>query len=225
MKKNKPIKGLILYNFYSASYNILLIFAMFLLIGILLIAAEKITGNLYYYSSLYPAIILVGIGLFSWTFMLSSKKDSASKWNRFQLAMPIKRSDVITSKYLGQLMMMLVGIVLTAIFTGLFFGLHLLYWKDFVRYSFSYVPLSIGIALVSCGLFYPITYTVGENREEGFSVISMLVAGGINALILWIGHTANLSQIVNAIVCVAISAVIFVVSYAIAVKIYAKKDL
>ena len=218
--QNSPIKGLLLYTFYSATATARLILGICLLFGVYLLCAIRFHA-LHAHSA--PVFALMGIATFSCSFIMSEYKDVATKWSRVQLAMPIKRSDVIASKYLGHLLMLSLGIALTAIFIGLHFPLRDCV-ECFIENILWFVPASIGTSLISCGLFYPVAYVMGIDKDGALYLVCMFVSGGINALILWIGYTAKLPQIVNAAVCVIISAVLFVVSYVITAKIYAKKD-
>lgn len=217
MKKNSPIKGLIIYTFYSASGNTSIVLAVCLLIGIIMTVTGIPTG--------LSASVFFWITFLSCTLMISAHKDSASKWNRFQLAMPVKRSDVIASKYLGHLILLLVGIVLAGIFIGLSAAIHENLLNNVLDAVLTVVPACIGTSLLSCSLFYPIIYSIGENKEEALSLVCISSALAINVFVLWVGNMVKFSQYINAVFCIAVATVLFVVSYAITTKIYANKDL
>jgi hypothetical protein len=138
--------------------------------------------------------------------------------------MPVKRSDVIASQYFGHLFALLSAIIFTGIFLCISFVLHEDIFIMFNEIALSIIPLTIGVSLVSCALFFPIVHALDANGGEALIVVCMLIACGINALIYWLGQKAELSQNINAILCIVLSIVFFIISFIITIKIYAKKD-
>ncbi|MBA4700544.1 MAG: ABC-2 transporter permease [Ruminococcus sp.] len=217
MKKRNSITGLLLYSYHATRGTTLLILAVWILHGFIML----VTGD----ARIFPNLTGFGIVTISCSFMLCAHKDNSTQWNKCQLAMPIKRSDVITSKFLSQLFLMLVAITLIATFVGLSMVFHESI-KEVVRNtSLIVTSSSIGISLVACALFYPIIYTIGENKEEVIIIFCILGGAAINLFILVMGETLNFSNITSAALCIIISVALFGISYVITKKIYAKKDL
>lgn len=217
MKKRHSITGLLLYSYHATRGTTLLILAVWILLGFIML----VTGD----ARIFPNLTGFGIVTISCSFMLCAHKDNSTQWNKCQLAMPIKRSDVIASKYLSLLFLMLAAIALIATFVGLSMVFHESI-KEVVRNtSLLVISSSIGISLTACALFYPIIYTIGENKEEVIIIFCILGGAAINLFILVIGEKVNFSDITGATLCVLISAALFGVSYVITRKIYAKKDL
>jgi len=217
MKINSAIKGLMLYSFHSASGNI----TFMLTISLLPACIFLVTGAFSFF------VIFAGIALIAvpCSLIMSAHKDSTSKWNRFQLTMPVKRKDVIAAKYLSHLLLLLVGIGLVGIFTAISIALHENLFFGIRQAGIDYFPVFIGIALLAGGLFYPLVYTVGENKEEALSAVCIAGAGGIFVLISWILNMTNLTQNNIALLCITITMVLLVCSYMTARNIYANKDM
>jgi len=225
MKRNSPIKGLMLYAFHSASGNIALLTVGCLLMGFFISAGlDRIVtaaGNTILYLSFTGLLIMI----ISSSLLVSASKDTASKWNRFQLAMPVKRTDVIASKYLGHLLMLLIAIVVAGITIGIGIVLHENLRESVIENL--HIVISVGIvpSLIACGLFYPAIYTIGENKEEALFIVCLGGSMGIMLFFRWIGNAIGISQNIITILCAAVSVILFVASYVAATKIYAKKDL
>jgi len=216
MKTKNPINGLILYSLYSSSGNIVLFLSISIILGVI----YAITGN-DPFSFLPPAIAVTTLPC---TLMLTNHKDSASKWNRFQLTMPVKRKDVIASKYLGLLLLLVVGTVIFGMFTILGAVMH--NGEDTTARALFTFSLLAGAALLSGGLFYPAVYVFSdESKSEALSIICILGAFGINAGVLWIGDKANLAPNNAAVACLVVLVVLFAISYSVASKIYSQKNL
>ena len=216
MKKKNSINGLILYSLYSSGGNIVLFISISIILGVI----YAVTGN-ESFSFLLPGIAVTTLPC---TLMLTSHKESSSKWNRFQLTMPVKRKDVIASKYLGLLLLLLVGTAIFGMFTIFAAVLHS--GEDIVSSVLFIFSLLAGVALLSGGLFYPAVYVFSdESKSEALSIICILGAFGINAGVLWIGDKVGLASNSAAVVCLVVSAVLFALSYSVASKKYSQKDL
>jgi hypothetical protein len=217
MKKRHSITGLLLYSYHATRGTTLLILAVWILLGFIML----VTGD----ARIFPNLTGFGIVTISCSFMLCAHKDNSTQWNKCQLAMPIKRSDVIASKYLSLLFLMLAAITLIAAFVGLSMVFHESI-KEVVRNtSLLVISSSIGISLAACALFYPIIYTIGENKEEVIIIFCILGGAAINLFVLVMGEKLNFPDIISAVLCVIISVALFGVSYVITMEIYAKKDL
>jgi hypothetical protein len=216
MKKKNSINGLILYSLYSSGGNIVLFISISIILGVI----YAVTGN-ESFSFLLPGIAVTTLPC---TLMLTSHKESSSKWNRFQLTMPVKRKDVIASKYLGLLLLLLVGTAIFGMFTIFAAVLHS--GEDIVSSVLFIFSLLAGVALLSGGLFYPAVYVFSdESKSEALSIICILGAFGINAGVLWMGDKVGLASNSAAVVCLIVSAVLFALSYSVASKKYSQKDL
>jgi len=211
MKKNNATIGLILYSIHSASGNVIMLSLVYVLVGIIaIISGDRI---------LVSASVGIGVLCVSNAILISSPKDANSKWNKLRLALPVKRSNIITSQYLSHLLMLLYSIVLISI---ILFLCSLRHESLTSEYLFSLFTANIGASLLGCAIFYPLAYTIGENREEGLSVIAML--GGAGLGITYWSAISSLEFFNNALFFAPI-VVLFILSYCLTAKIYSQKDI
>lgn len=217
MKKKNPIKGLVLYTFLSARSNIIILFPLVIIAYCFMLFIKD--------KSNFVIVASGGIFILSVIPLLNTYKDIASKWNRFQLSAPVKRKDVITSKYITHLCSIVIAVVITGIFAviGILLHKNLLYAIN--KTGFVYTLLSVSSSLFSCGLFYPLLYTIGANREEVLTIICTAGGFGFLLFIRQIGVMAGLTLDTSTIFCLIISVILFAVSYIITVRVYQKKDL
>ena len=219
MNKNNAIRGLIVYAFYSASGNIVMMAALVILVG----AFAVVTGS--------PALIgaFVGVGIVSLpsAILISAPKDSTSKWTKFRGAMPVKRKNIISSLYISNLLIAAVSILLSIAIIGLLKILHGDIMAEIDLFAFS--PILVGAPLMACALFYPLVLTIGESKEEAVCIICVLGGAAAAAGIWWsanrLGEVIGYADGVGMVFSFAIPVVLIVLSYAVSVKIYAKKDL
>jgi hypothetical protein len=160
MKNNQVIKGLFIYALYTADVGLKLFLVMALMGGSLIIIEGVVNGI----SHMLPYVALIPTSLFPSVLVLYESKDIYTKWNRYQLAMPAKRSDVVVSKYLSYLLLLAAGITLTGIFTGLGFAL-LEVCDCFYTLAPRIFAISIGTSLTTFGLFYLITCKINADTE------------------------------------------------------------
>ena len=93
----KTKMGLLKYSYYSVSGSLALIFVLCIGFGV----AFLVTGN----NLLFGAFSLVSIGAAPYVYM--TKTGDSGNWDKFMVAMPIKRADIITNIYLSILILML----------------------------------------------------------------------------------------------------------------------
>jgi len=231
MNKNNPVKGLVKYSLYSASGHIIMSGGIVLGLGILMTAfGSTPTFPIFAITILVPASLA------------SNAQDDKSNWTRFQLTMPVKRKDVILSKYVTYLIFLLMALVISGVFIGLARVLHEMNIVEYGTALFGSIEqlvegfdpravthrlllVAIGGALIVCSLYYPLAYTLFKGKEEGLSLITLFFSVAIMALIGWLGFKFELS--LNSIIAlnVVVPVILFVVSYVITTKIYAKIDV
>jgi hypothetical protein len=172
----------------------------------------------------FDMICYFGIMLFSFSFMFAKLKDAASKWNRFQLGLPVKRSDVIKADYLGLLVMLAAGIVITAILITPGIIINNFSADIVIESVLIMVPFSIGSSLLASGLYYPALYAVGKNKEEAFLIICLIFSAFTVGFFMEFVTPEDM-LIFGAAIAIAVPAILFGISYIITQKIYARKDI
>lgn len=161
------MKGLLKNNFYAALLNGKVFSAVMLLGGIFVVAMDNkipslIIGYMLFGMIGFPLIAIAGL-----------RKESTTKWSKYKLTAPVKRSDIIKSYFISHLFWLTIGIFFTGI--GIMLSI-LIHGFPFDRNTdiFMLFVVGIGISLFMGAFFFPLYYIGGEERNEVFMVISLL---------------------------------------------------
>ena len=212
MKKNHPMRGLLVFAFHAASGN-----ASFALLGsIALAAAYLVTGNFIFFSFFlliaaltFPVLVVASLG----------SKDG--KWERFQLTMPISRNGLLGIQYLSVLVSLIIPVVLVVVMVGLrvFLGRG-----DFVTGLLdALLPLAMPFLMSS--LVFPIACTkIGQGKESGVLTTCQFIAIGILLGAPWVSERIGVSLHMMGALFLAASVLLFIISYFITRMFYAKMD-
>ncbi|MDD2971943.1 MAG: ABC-2 transporter permease [Lachnospiraceae bacterium] len=206
------MKGLLINNFYSSIGNI----KLFLTIVLAVAAIVLVTGN----PTAQELFVYITITALSINAVVSSRKDAISNWNKFEITMPVRRTDIIKSKYLSYIFWLGVGTGLALAVTMVTMLVH-----GIGNDIYSMFALGIGISLFVGALFFPIAYLVGTDKSETVLIISVLVAITLAVLILNVLNQFISYFIVRMAAFITIYILFFAFSYVITLRIYAKKEL
>jgi len=157
-------------------------------------------------------------------FVIMSKSEMKTKWEQFQVSMPIERKDIANVPYINILLALLTGIPIFTLISVIHFVMRE-NTMDFSIQPFKLTFFIVGIVLLSAALFYPFAYTKFGNRSrKGLGFVCQLVAAIVNSLILIGGQGLLISDGVIASLNIAISGTAFIISLFVAREIYAKID-
>ena len=169
------MKGLIKNNL-SAVYANAKVFSVFLLLsGAFTVAVIS--------QSLLIGYVLSGIIGFSVCAIFATKNEFTSKWGKYKLTLPVKRSDIIKSLFLNLIIWLLIGTIFAAVGVSLswiFHGCPFDYPIDIL----SMLVLGISISLFTGAIFFPCFCFSGAEKGEVFLIISLLGAFCIDLIIL-----------------------------------------
>lgn len=212
------MKGLFLDNFYKTIGSIKLFAFLVFAVGV----AALLTGN----DTILELFVYIAITALSVNGISSMRKDADVKWNKLELTLPVRRSDIVKSKYLSYLFWVLTGIVIAAIFTALAVAIH---GNVFFAYGFrdisSLFTLGTGIALLVGALFYPLAYLLGIDKSETLLVISVIGGVGLAVFLIWmVNLNGTLSYYTRLGIFALIIALIFCISYLFTKIIYRGKE-
>ncbi len=216
------MKGLIRNNFYNVlgSFKLMLILGIVLLLAIIIFAVYFPTND-----SLISVLIGGILGGAGGLTMSAIQKDSASKWNKFELTMPIDRRDVIKARYISFLLYIIIAIVLSILSVTLFHMISGYINLERVGFGFTF---GIAFALSLPTFMTPLILIFGEDKNEGIMMISVVLTLG-----LFIGSSALLtpflSDFSNANLIFRLgylisSTVLFIVSYFLSRHLYINKE-
>lgn len=212
------MKGLILNNFYSMEDNIKLSF----IISIFLSASCFILTDIKFISMIISIQIFVVVS----NITTSLKVDEASSWNKMEVTLPVKRSDIITAKYISLVLLLILGVsfsLLTLVVLKIKeIELNIIYLVQGYTYGISLV-----IATVSA--LYPIILKFGSNKGDIMLAVSIGIAIAMRFFI-WIllnivsANSINFNSSEVGVVYIMVSGLLFILSYIISRQIYKNKS-
>lgn len=217
------MKGLLRNNFYTALSSVKAFSAVMLLLGVFVVAVDNRIPSL-----IIGYMLLVMIG-FSLNSIASLRRENTSKWSKYKLTAPVKRSDIIESCFLSLLLWLSFGAVFAG--TGVAASI-MLHGFPFDRNTdvFMLFVVGIGISLFMAAVFFPLFYLGGEERNEVLLIISLLCGTGfVMGLTTFINTLfpapMSTTQIILAGLVILTSAFLtFAASCLLTVAIYQKKD-
>lgn len=164
-------------------------------------------------------IVFSFISTFSW--------DDFNKWNAYAITLPNGRKNVVKSKYLLTLIIVVICFFLTIFLSCLITytqGKPIDIWQIMQPILISNI-----ILLIIPALMYPLIYKFGiEKARISFAIVFILFILGILLIIKLI--PSEMLSIVNTkvmipIICILVISVLYFISYLIARKIFINKEL
>ena len=218
MNTKNPLRGLLSFNFYSASSNAVII----AILALVLAAVLLITGL----PVMYNFFVMIAIAGFPYVIMMGMGGKTSYKWERFQITMPLRRSDLVNAFYLSIFLTSIVGIPLVAIITYLAYILHEgIFDKGLIITFFNFSALFFSMPLLMAGLLFPLACTkVGESRGEALFTLCLFPAVANSVFVPMLGSSLGLPEELLALPVLVLALLVFVVSYFILRQLYAKMD-
>ena len=216
------MKGLFINNLYATFSNTKVFSGIMLLLGVFVVAMDNKIP------SLIIGYMLLGMVGFSLTAIASLRKECATKWSKYKLTAPVKRSDIVKSHFINLLFWLIVGMTFAGIAAALSVILH---GFPFDRNTdvFMLFVVGIGISLFMGAVFFPLFYLGGEERNEVFLVISLLcsipIVMGLAAFINTLFPNMTTLQLVLGGIIILVCAVLaFTLSFPLTVGIFKGKE-
>lgn len=214
------MKGLLLNNYYSMQDNI----KMSAVILAFLCVAVAIIGK-----SMLSMAISVSIFIFPVNIGSSLLADETSKWNKFEITMPVSRRDIVKCKYLSYLILVIIGMISSiAILLILVISGQKI---DMQQLGFSYL-FGLSLAMFTGAFLYPLLLKLGALKSELLIIISAMfslvciigVSLGVGIVMAGSFGAANINAPQVSVGSFIISVICFVVSYFISVRIHGNKE-
>lgn len=211
------MKGLLKNNFFTVWANAK-VFSIFMFVwGIGVIIIPNDTFQMWY--------VLIGIVGFSINAASGIGNEYTSKWGKYKLTLPVKRTDIVKSLFLNQIIWLLVGLLFSGIGITLSFLLHG-YSYDQLIGMLGMFALGICISFFMGAMFIPLLYLGGEEKSIVFLVITLVCSFAIasvlfNITIFGIAGVTALFGIALIIIC---SALIFALSYPLTLCIFKHRE-
>ena len=214
-KTMNPLKGLLLYFLYDAGGKLALLFLQSIAWGIaFLIWGGVILHFIFGVNAVagVAMIVIVGMG------------NKEIDWERFQLSMPVIRRDLASSQFISVGLTPLVGIPLFVLFTALSAIFHADISFTFLTAFLSIAPF-LAMPFVLGGLVFPLySIKAAEKIHEGLYPVLLAISIAIPQLVVFGAGRLGWSMPVASALMLAVSVLIFVGSYFITRKLYAKMD-
>lgn len=198
------MNGLLKNNFYGMIENVKIAIVFVLILGItLLISGNDTILNIFCIIST-PAIAILSLSCL--------RKESASKWQKYKLTLPITRNAIVNSQYISHIILCLTTTAIISLFIILTVCIHgnqYFYYgfRDVVTLLMTSFVLSILIGAIS----YPLCYLWGAERIEVITVFSVI---GAVAIVLGLSLIINLmfdrSSITNTIYYISLASILVI---------------
>lgn len=211
------MKGLIRNNLYSMENSILIAFIISIFLAIVPFGGVN--------SALLPMIISIQIFVFVVNIGTSLRADEMAKWSKFELTLPIKRSNLVLAKYVSIIILILMGIVMgtATMVLSSYYGYSV--DRPALIYGFEY---GLTLSIFSTSIMYPLSLKLGAGKSEIIFIISAFATLGIMLLIAatlspWT-EGMNLRHPLVGAVSSIVAIVAFVLSYFVSVIIHNRKE-
>ncbi len=177
--------------------------------------------------SLLIGYVLLGMTGFSANALAGLGKEYASRWSRYKLTTPVKRSDIVKSYYISQILWLLVGTGFAGAAIAFSTALHGFPF-DKTTDPFMLFVVGAGISLFMSALFFPLFYLGGEERSEVLLIVSLLggvgIVMGLSSLFNTVFPHMNVPQLIlcgtSILACALLS---FLFSCPLAVAVFKRK--
>ncbi len=213
------MKGLLRNNLYATLSNAKVFSGFMILFGIFVVAVIS--------QSLQIGYVMIGIIGFSVNAITITKNEFTSKWGKYKLTLPVKRTDIVKSLFLNQIIWLLVGTLFMGIEISLSWLFHGCPFDQAID-VLTMFALGVSMSLFMGAVFFPLFYVGGEEKSEVFLVISLLCAFGIDfAIVSAVNDLLEpgiVSIVCGAVILIICSLLAFALSYPLTAKIFKKKE-
>lgn len=216
------MKGLLRNNFYAASISRRIFGEIVVLV---LLLAVLTAGR----PTFLICCMLASMAGFPLNAMAGLRREAGSKWWKYKLTVPVRRSDLVKSYFAIQIFWLLVGGLLAGLESGL---VLLLYGFPFDRGTdlFMIFVLGMGISLFAAAIFFPLFFLSSEARSELCLLAGLAGAAGLSMGITRLINVGfgpamtSLQVIFGGFLLLACAALLFALSCPLTIAIFEKKE-
>ena len=211
------MKGLVRNNFYSMENNVKMSFVMALFLSV---AALFIPS-----SAAVQVIISTQLFIFIANTGTSLHEDEVSRWNKFELTLPVEHREIIKAKYISFGMLFLFGMAMagvTALVTCAVNGASNI---QSVLYGYEF---GLTLSATTAGIMYPLVLKMGTEKSELIMILSAALSVGVIVLVSValapLTGEMNMKHSLVGVISTAVALAIFVGSGFVSVKILKNKE-
>lgn len=210
------MKGLLLNNYYSMLENIKLSTLIALFLTVMAI---------FFGQTFLSIAIAVSIAIFPVNIGSSLQKDETSKWNKFEITVPVKRRSIVLCKYLSYLALVCVGLLSSLVIVFLTVCLGHTIEAQSVTYGLAY---GLSLTLFTGAFLYPALLKLGAFKSELLILVSALLAlvcmTGLSMMMIMLFGGLELRSLSLGLTVTMISLICFICSYFVSVRIHSTKE-
>jgi len=215
MNKRNPILGLMTFSFYDIGGNVLRALPLPLIIGIVGVIFE-----VEFLLALFPFMAITNA-----PYVVMMKSEGTPTWDKYQIAMPVKRKDIASTLYLNVFIASLLAIPVIGIVWLAGYVVNGSTFAEILSGGFSVVGLMYGMVLLSTAILYPLGLSpLGQRNMQSVFFGSLLLAIAIAGGLFYAGNALNISAVVLPLLIVGICSIAFVVSLFITRAMFTKID-
>ncbi|WP_440117479.1 ABC-2 transporter permease [Paenibacillus sp. QZ-Y1] len=172
------------------------------------------------------SMYFVGIYTAFGSIMLATMNDIKNNNHKFLVTLPVTRKTIVQAKYLSAILYTLFGVFAS-------FGAHGLVSLNFPElnkpdFLVRDILISVGMMLVLISIYMPLFYALSKKGagiiNTVFMVVLIILAQPVASLMSMAGENGMGSESVYVLVSVCIL-LLFIVSYLVTVRLFARKDL
>ncbi len=206
------MKGLIINNFFAVWANAKVFSVFMFVLGIFVVVLPVETLQMWF--------IMIGIVGFSVNAAAGMGNESASKWGKYKLTLPVKRADIVKSIFLSQIIWLFVGLLFTGIGIALSFLIHGCSYDQLIG-MLSMFALGICMSFFMDAMFLPLLYLGGEEKSRVSLVNTLLCAFVIASVLFNVTYAVPILGIALSVIC---SVLVFALSYPLTLCIFKRKE-
>ncbi len=213
------MKGLMKNNFYATLPSAKALAIIMVLTGAFITAVISQT--------LLISYIVLGIIGFAEIAVSIVKEEFSSKWGKYKLTLPVRRAQIIKSQFINQLIWMSVGTLFAITVTALSWLLHGCPYDSPFDIVTTFV-LGISMSFFMGAVFFPLFYLNGEERGHVFISLSLVCAFifcyTIVSLINYLIEPGFNNRLLGNVILLAASAMAYILSYPLTVRIFRRRE-
>jgi len=215
MKKRNPILGLLMFAFHDAGGNIVRALPLPLLLGL----AGQIPG-LEVLLTFFPFLAVSAA-----TYVVMMKSEGTPTWDRYLIAMPVKRKNNASILYLNVFIASLIGLPLIGVVWAagyVIFGNTLadIFIGGLPMFAFVY-----GSQLLATAFLYPMGLSrLGQRNTQSVFIICLALGIAASFGLFAAGSALGLPDVARFLMIIGVSGAAFIVSLYIVRAMYAKMD-
>lgn len=211
------MKGLILNNLYSIRKSTKTSSILAIAAVIVLVMTQH---NIALRIALFLPFLLIPVQAFE-----VLKQDAMSGWNKFEITLPVTRSQIVGSKYSTFLLLFMCSFMLIMV---VFVITDQFMYSVIDQVFFNFLCRGMGIILCLAASTFMLTYKLGTEKSDSIMISSMgftfSMFFGLSILIEMILGNINYIDEIFSVTFLTLAAISLLISYIFSVQIFKKKD-